>query len=391
MANVTYDLLWRETMRDLLDMLELDPPQDQDEEEAFQHFSYLYIKYVQIFKNLEDCYDQHVHPQKRIDIKDVLEAVIGRMLEIKGYLVTLKGLKFINFDDILVDLKLIPETLELPVPRYFVDERQKDLMLREKLVQTLIAARDADKDDVAPEGSEKVMSTEDAIKVIQINERGRQGKQRARFMKEIRKQEELEKKLREMGQPETDPDSAAVVIQKLFRGFKTMKQARMMREEELVFIGMKQPEPKPRELDPVARQGDIRSRRKIIQAQNKDEYEEALVNIRRKIYDDEGVDMREQMMDKIRQWFVLFREHNDSFPEYPEEETGGSIFIFDPPPVVEPEEEEEEGGGDKKKDDKKKDDKKDDKKKKGEEEEEDEGPQQLPVSEFVLKMQACTE
>eukprot|EP00961_Rhodomonas_salina_P032964 443858-Rhodomonas_salina.2 len=74
MANVTYDLLWRETMRDLLDMLELDPPQDQDEEESFQHFSYLYIKYVQIYKNLEDCYDQHVHPQKRNDIKDVLEA-----------------------------------------------------------------------------------------------------------------------------------------------------------------------------------------------------------------------------------------------------------------------------------------------------------------------------
>jgi hypothetical protein len=27
MSNITYDLLWRETMRDLLDMLELDPPQ----------------------------------------------------------------------------------------------------------------------------------------------------------------------------------------------------------------------------------------------------------------------------------------------------------------------------------------------------------------------------
>ena len=40
----------------------------------------------------------------------------------------------------------------------------------------------------------------------------------------------------------------AVVIQKLFRGFKTMKQARLMREEELVFIGMKEPAPKPREL-----------------------------------------------------------------------------------------------------------------------------------------------
>ena len=223
MANVTYDLLWRETMRDLLDMLELDPPTDEDEDEAFQHFSYLYIKYVQIFKNLEDCYDQHVHPQKRLDVKEVLEAVMGRMLEIKQYLTNLSGLKFIHFDDILVDLKLIPETLELPVPRYFVDERQKDLALREKLVQTLIASRDADREPDAEVEGEK-MSVEDAVRIIQMNERGRQGIQRARFMKEIRKQEDLEKKLRDAGQPETDPDSAAVVIQKLFRGFKTMKQ-----------------------------------------------------------------------------------------------------------------------------------------------------------------------
>jgi len=398
MANVTYDLLWRETMRDLLDMLELDPPQDQDEEESFQHFSYLYIKYVQIYKNLEDCYDQHVHPQKRNDIKDVLEAVIGRMLEIKEHLVNLKGFKFINFDDILVDLKLIPETLELPVPRYFVDERQKDLMLREKLVKTFIAARDADKDESAADGENQGLSTEDAIRLIQINERGRQGKQRARFMKEIRKQEELEKKLKELGSTETDPDSAATVIQKLFRGFKTMKQARMMREEELVFIGMKQPEPKPRELDPVCRQTDIRSRRKIIQAQNKDEYEEALVNIRRKIYDDEGVDMREQMMDMVRQWFVNWHEQNGSFPEYPEDPDvpGGSMTIFEPPDMVEAPEEEEEGDGKKKDDkkggDKKKDDKKKDDKKKGKDEEEDDDtPAELPPSQFVLKMQACTE
>lgn len=70
----------------------------------------------------------------------------------------------------------------------------------------------------------------------------------------------------------------------------------MMREEELVFIGMKEPEQKPKEIDPMCRQDEIRERRKVIQAQNKDEYEEALVNIRRKIYDDEGVDMREQVM-----------------------------------------------------------------------------------------------
>ena len=241
MANVTYDLLWRDTMRDLLDMLELDPPQDQDEQDSFQHFSFLYIRYVQIFKNLEDCYDQHCHPQKRLDIKEVLESVMGRILEIKEYLVKLSGFKFINFDDILVDLKLIPETLELPVqeilknnrhihptsnvlgfgsklsdvyefmqvPRYFVDERAKDLELREKLVKTLIAARDADAEEQPDDRAEQKISMDDAIRFIQVNERGRQGKQRARFMREIRKQEELDRKMREMGQPEPDPDNAA--------------------------------------------------------------------------------------------------------------------------------------------------------------------------------------
>jgi IQ and AAA domain-containing protein len=275
---------------------------DEGEEEAFQHFSYLYIKYVQIYKNLEDCYDQHVHPQKRIDIKSVLEAVIGRMLEIKQYLMKISGLHFINFDEILVDLKLIPETLELPVPRYFVEERKKDLILREKLISALAAARDAEKGDAENEPDPLALSIDDAVRVLQMNERGRQGKQRARFMREIRRQEELERRMKETGQTETDPEHAAVVIQKLFRGFKTMRQARQMREEELVFIGMKEPEPKPRDKNPVLRQEDVRARRRIVQLQNKDEYEEALVNVRRRIYEDEGVDMREQMMDKIRQW-----------------------------------------------------------------------------------------
>ena len=81
---------------------------------------------------------------------------MGRILEIKEYLVKLSGFKFINFDDILVDLKLIPETLELPVPRYFVDERQKDLELREKLVKTLIAARDADAEEEADDNAVQV-------------------------------------------------------------------------------------------------------------------------------------------------------------------------------------------------------------------------------------------
>lgn len=45
------------------------PPPQATIIEAFQHFACLYIKYVQIFKRLEVCYDAMVHPQKRIDVK----------------------------------------------------------------------------------------------------------------------------------------------------------------------------------------------------------------------------------------------------------------------------------------------------------------------------------
>lgn len=45
------------------------PPPQATIMEAFQHFACLYIKYVQIFKRLEMCYDAMVHPQKRIDVK----------------------------------------------------------------------------------------------------------------------------------------------------------------------------------------------------------------------------------------------------------------------------------------------------------------------------------
>ena len=31
----------------------------------FKHYALLYVKYMQIYKKLEDCYDQMIHPQKR--------------------------------------------------------------------------------------------------------------------------------------------------------------------------------------------------------------------------------------------------------------------------------------------------------------------------------------
>ena len=106
---------------DLLDQLEAENPEDASlAPQEFPEWACIYIKYLQIFRRLEHAYDQMVHPQKLVDMKRALEACMGRLLEVRTWLTKLnRGLDFMNIDDILVDLKLTPGELEVPVPKYF--------------------------------------------------------------------------------------------------------------------------------------------------------------------------------------------------------------------------------------------------------------------------------
>ena len=109
-------------------------------EERFSHYAVLYIKYIQIYKQLEECYDQIVHPQKRIFIKKVLESTITRICEIKKYLVYYNYRKdsiYIHLDGLLFDLKYDPSVIEIPVPRYFKEDDQipVDIVFKEKVIR----------------------------------------------------------------------------------------------------------------------------------------------------------------------------------------------------------------------------------------------------------------
>jgi len=80
----------------------------QDRVAAFQLLATMYIKYIQIFRRLEQCYDQVVHPQKRRVLRHVLDGVMGRVLELKNEMVNLELCEYHYFDDVLSDLKLTP-------------------------------------------------------------------------------------------------------------------------------------------------------------------------------------------------------------------------------------------------------------------------------------------
>lgn len=64
------------------------------------------------------------------------------------------------------------------------------------------------------------MSFDQAIKIIQIHERARQGRLRAKIMRDIRQQENDENNVRNRGPPTLDADVAAMRIQKVWEFLK---------------------------------------------------------------------------------------------------------------------------------------------------------------------------
>lgn len=99
----------------------------------------MYVKYVQSFRRLEECYDQIGQAQKRRVLRNLLDGVIGRLIELKHEMIKLEYAEYHFFDDVLQDLKLTPNDIELPVPKYFVLEKAEAILEKEKLLQEVLA------------------------------------------------------------------------------------------------------------------------------------------------------------------------------------------------------------------------------------------------------------
>lgn len=91
----------------LVEELPPEPPRPEKDRVVFvQRLAMFYVRYIQIFRQLEKAYDQVVHPQKRRVIRAVLDGVMGRLLEIKNELVEKESSEYHYMDDVLHDLKL---------------------------------------------------------------------------------------------------------------------------------------------------------------------------------------------------------------------------------------------------------------------------------------------
>lgn len=321
-------------MMELLDQLEAENPEDPAlAPKDLSEWACIYIKYLQIMRKLETAYDQMVHPQKRQDMKKALEACIGRMLEIRHWMTKLnRGLDFINLDDILVDLKLGPEVLEVPVPKYFIEDRAKELDDRDKFLEALVEKYNVK----GPASSPLIrigapLPEEEAISMIQRNERGRQARERARLAAINKRQRQIEDRRVRLGVT-LGHDEAARKIQAAIRGWLWRRRIRKEADKELMFIGMK-PKPRDPKRDPQVSEAKNLMRRKRVQLEHAREYDEAVVSLKTKVKELEGQDMRETIQDKVNAWFVEKRNpETGEYPDFPEKDDGGSRVILNPPP-----------------------------------------------------------
>lgn len=124
---------------------------EKDRELAFKAVSKLYLQYVKIFRTLDTCYDQMVHPQKRTLLRKLLDSTIGRILELKHDLVSLDNLEFSYHDGVMAELGLTPSEVELIVPKFVITDRAENIKYwKDQMEMAKAKLEEADKVVISP-------------------------------------------------------------------------------------------------------------------------------------------------------------------------------------------------------------------------------------------------
>jgi hypothetical protein len=175
MSHHTYNNLWTEVQKTTKEASQFDAilhaaPHEKDKQAAKIFVSELYVKYITAVNKLDQCYDQIVHPQKRLVIRKLLDACIGRVLELKHELVNLDLSECSYYDDILLKLRLLPMEVEINVPNYYRIEREEEIKKRNRTIDNVLKKLGFYKEEIV----EEEMTEQEAVLLIQIHERARQ-------------------------------------------------------------------------------------------------------------------------------------------------------------------------------------------------------------------------
>uniref|UniRef100_A0A8C7XE57 IQ motif containing with AAA domain 1 n=1 Tax=Oryzias sinensis TaxID=183150 RepID=A0A8C7XE57_9TELE len=316
MSQRAYNDLWADAQLELSRILAEEQPAEQPQPQKdrvvfFQRVAMLYVRYIQILRKLQKAHELIIHPQKRRAIRKVIDSVMGRVVELKNEMVEKEFLEYHYMDDILHDMKLTPDKLEIPLPQYFPNDHSKEVQERKAMLMKIFKMVEATE---SLEVSQKI----EAIRVIQVAERARQGRMRSKLYEESR-----EASLRSTNAGIESTELAAICIQKVWRGYIQRKKTKIERVKELIALGMYLA-PRPAEVALLAAEACTR----LKQQEHEAAYQKAVVAVTIQLREMEGNNMSNTLKSQVREWFFKCRNVTGSFPDYPDEEDGGSAFIF---------------------------------------------------------------
>ena len=327
MSHKTFNELWYKAQVDLerlaihdFEFQGIEPQYDKSLAQA-QVFE-LYARYIVMANRLEEIYDQIVQPQKRILVRKLLDSTLGRVIELKHDLVHIDMMEFSYNDEVVEKLGLTPLDMELKVPKYFRRDKEELIQDRRRFIDDILKKIGALDEEVV----EQPLTELEAIRIIQMHERARQGRIRAQFMKEL-------KILKEKGKPDSSREksntgyNSAMKIQKVWRGYATRRQTRRRKMEEMILIGMipAQPVSGRSIVDELEEAKEIRYEQQELYRLD---YEEALSTMKDDISAKHGSAMTEDITDEIRTWFKEYNNRTGRLPDFPSEEAGGSRHLL---------------------------------------------------------------
>lgn len=281
----------------------------------------LYFKYIKLLRDVEDAYDQTVHPQLRKYILKFLTNIMCRLVQVKKELIfynnpilELPGIPYIFLDDYIIDYKMEPRDLDLVIPKYFREDDTGtnieakliiDQRLNEKFGNCL------PEEDIYPNKLFNIeVKFEEAIKMIQNLEMGRQGIQRIEKL-DNKKDTDL------AGELIVGDESKRLIFENLMAHYKLKKT----KYDEMELLKMLPYNTSALDInsDPIKFSKETRDERKRIQNNNNMYYNICKDEIKDKFHKIEEDDLRENMKNERRDWIskqIMFNDPKTQGPPH---------------------------------------------------------------------------
>ncbi|KAJ8737454.1 hypothetical protein PYW08_000049 [Mythimna loreyi] len=332
---------------------------------AVEVVSRVYSKYCELYNRLCDCYDQMEQAQRRPCIKQIIDSLTCRIIELKQTLELVEVFEFTYPDNAFQQLLIQPQDVEILCPffypfeirkaemQYIMDQifagnRLGDPPLTEEQLLELEEQKREEEERLQREKEELLAKYADE-KTVYLTPAEQEAKrlldilnghayniqrmERSRIVaygiaKKAIKDENLYLELaglKKPPKPEHIRNAAALLIQKIYKKFMEIKRIHwremQLKEKIGMVISSYQPPSAKAQLELVKE-----ARRKFRRAYYEDFLKQTMKEKTRVLKLREG-DIMDDITDEIRQWFEEWFQGVRVFDEFPWPDEGGSILI----------------------------------------------------------------